>query len=72
MINLTINGTPKTVATDDDGDATVTRLLQHERVPSPEMVAVRINGAIVRREAYDSTRLTEGDRVDFLSFMGGG
>ncbi len=70
MMQLNINGIPRTIP--DDDAPTIAELLQRENVPSPEMVAVRINGTIVRRNAYDSTTINDGDRVDFLSFMGGG
>jgi sulfur carrier protein len=36
------------------------------------MVTVQINEEFVEREDYDATQLKEGDKVDFLYFMGGG
>ena len=38
----------------------------------PEMVSVEINGQILRRPEFDTTALKEGDKVEFLYFMGGG
>lgn len=69
-MQLTINGFLRTVPNDET--TTVTDLLLQQQVPSPEMVAVRINGRIVPRSRYDSTNLSNGDTVDFLYFMGGG
>ena len=38
----------------------------------PEMVSVELNGEFLRREVFESTTLKEGDKVEFLYFMGGG
>jgi sulfur carrier protein len=47
-------------------------LIKLNRVFQPEMVTVQINEEFVEREDYDATQLKEGDKVDFLYFMGGG
>lgn len=36
------------------------------------MVAVELNGAIVKRSEYGSTMLTAADRLEIVSFVGGG
>ncbi|MGM9583529.1 MAG: sulfur carrier protein ThiS [Phascolarctobacterium sp.] len=36
------------------------------------LVAVELNGAIVRRTEYGSTMLTAADRLEIVSFVGGG
>ena len=38
----------------------------------PQMVAVEVNDTMVDREHLDSTPLKEGDRLEFLFYMGGG
>ena len=38
----------------------------------PQMVAVEINDSMVDREHLASTQLKEGDRLEFLFYMGGG
>jgi sulfur carrier protein len=38
----------------------------------PDMVSVELNGEILERSLFESTLLKEGDRVEFLYFMGGG
>jgi thiamine biosynthesis protein ThiS len=38
----------------------------------PEMVSVELNGAIVHRGKFATTELSEGDKVEFLYYMGGG
>ncbi len=35
-------------------------------------VAVELNGEIVPKSRYESTRLRDGDRVEIVSFVGGG
>ncbi|XOF33799.1 MAG: sulfur carrier protein ThiS [Candidatus Electrothrix sp. YB6] len=51
---------------------TVAGLLEHEKVASPEMVAVQINGEIVDRGTYHNTIVADKNEVDFLYFMAGG
>lgn len=36
------------------------------------MVTIQVNEDFVEREDYKKIQLKEGDRVDFLYFMGGG
>lgn len=50
----------------------VSRLLVEEKVKMPEMVSVELNGKILKRSQFESTTLNEGDKVEFLYFMGGG
>lgn len=38
----------------------------------PQMVAVEVNDAMVDREHLAATQLNEGDRLEFLFYMGGG
>ena len=67
-MKLMING--KDVET--NGFQTVTELLKEQKVKWPDMVSVELNGTILKRETFPSTGLTEGDKVEFLYFMGGG
>ena len=39
---------------------------------NPERVAVELNRVIVRRGAWGSTTISEGDRVEIVHFVGGG
>jgi thiamine biosynthesis protein ThiS len=39
---------------------------------SPERLAVEINRKVIRRASWDSTTLSEGDRVEIVHFVGGG
>jgi sulfur carrier protein len=38
----------------------------------PQMVAVEVNDSMVEREQLATTLLKEGDRLEFLFYMGGG
>lgn len=51
---------------------TLSELIKINKVFQPEMVTVQLNEEFVEREDWPKTYLKEGDRVDFLYFMGGG
>ena len=46
-------------------------LLQAKKI-EPQMVAVEVNDTMIDRNHLATTRLNEGDRVEFLFYMGGG
>ena len=46
-------------------------LLKTKKI-EPQMVAVEVNDAMVDREHLGTTQLKEGDRLEFLFYMGGG
>ncbi len=68
-MKLTINGEAREIAGDR---LTVMDVLKEQKVESPDMVAVQVNGAFVARPQYDDLVLAENDTVEFLYFMGGG
>lgn len=51
---------------------TLAELIKINKVFLPEMVTIQVNEDFVEREYYEKIQLKEGDRVDFLYFMGGG
>ncbi len=67
-MKLVING--KDAQSKDN--LSVTELLAEQKVKMPDTVSVEINGSILRRTEFDNTSLKEGDKVEFLYFMGGG
>ena len=67
-MKLIINGTESNLA---EG-LTVKQLLVEQEVKMPEMVSVELNGQILKRPEFESTTLNEGDKIEFLYFMGGG
>jgi sulfur carrier protein len=46
-------------------------LLQAKKI-EPQMVAVEVNDTMIDRDHLATTGLNEGDRVEFLFYMGGG
>lgn len=51
---------------------TVAQLIAEEKVETPEYVTVSVNDAFLEKEKFSSVQLKDGDRVEFLYFMGGG
>jgi len=39
---------------------------------SPQAVVIELNESVVPRDKWESARLSEGDRVEIVSFVGGG
>jgi sulfur carrier protein len=51
---------------------TVSRLMEQLSVETPQYVTVAVNKAFLPMERYECRVLQEGDRVEFLYYMGGG
>ena len=51
---------------------TLVELIKINKVFQPEMVTIQVNEDFVEKEDYEKIQLKDGDRVDFLYFMGGG
>lgn len=51
---------------------TLTELIKINKVFQPEMVTIQVNEDFAEKEDYEKIQLKDGDRVDFLYFMGGG
>ena len=67
-MKLVVNGTESNLA---EG-LTVNQLLIAQEVKMPQMVSVELNGQILKRSEFENTTLSQGDKVEFLYFMGGG
>lgn len=67
-MKITVAGVNKEVA----DNITVAQLVIDEKVETPEYVTVTINDEFVESGAFESTKLKDGDVVEFLYFMGGG
>ena len=63
---ITINGKS------EDVQASVLLDLLNAKHIKPEMVAVEVNDVMIDRNRLDSTPLKEGDRIEFVFYMGGG
>ena len=66
LVQVKINGKAEEIS-----GGTVLDLLQAKKI-EPQMVAVEINDTMMDREHLATTHLNEGDRVEFLFYMGGG
>ena len=51
---------------------TVAELIVANKVFQPDMVTVQVNEEFVEKGDYATTQIKDGDRIDFLYFMGGG
>ena len=67
-MNLVVNGKN----TDVTDSLTVSELLTKEDVKMPQMVSVELNGQILKRSEFETTKLKDNDKVEFLYYMGGG
>lgn len=67
MPGIILNGERHTVA----GGATIRTLLEELALPESR-VAVERNLSIVRKPEYGGTVLEEGDRLEIVTFVGGG
>jgi sulfur carrier protein len=65
-MQLRING-----KSEEFSGGTVLDLLNTKKI-EPQMVAVEVNDSMVEREQLGTTQLKEGDRLEFLFYMGGG
>ncbi|MBR1422810.1 MAG: sulfur carrier protein ThiS [Ruminococcus sp.] len=51
---------------------TVKKLIELENVETPEYVTVSLNDEFIDGGEFESTEIKNGDRIEFLYFMGGG
>ena len=68
MAKIEVNGEPQEI----NLPLNVKGLIQQLLVENPEMVSVQVNEEFAEREDWDKIQIQEGDKVDFLYFMGGG
>ena len=68
MAKIYVNGDAQEVSL----PLSVSELIKQLLVENPEMVSVQVNEEFAEREDWEGIQLKEGDKVDFLYFMGGG
>jgi sulfur carrier protein len=68
MAKIFVNGE----ANDISLPLNITGVVKQLLVENPEMVSVQVNEEFAEREDWDNIQVNEGDKVDFLYFMGGG
>lgn len=66
-MTITLNGDPH----DLPGPLTVSQLLERLKI-DPRRVAVEVNLSVLKRAAFDTTTIREGDVVEIVNFVGGG
>ena len=66
-MTITLNGESRELA----GPMTVGGLLAHLKI-DPRRVAVEHNLVVLRRAAFDTTEVRDGDQVEIVNFVGGG
>ena len=66
-MTLVINGESRTLS----AAASVQQMLAQLGV-GPERVAVEVNGRIVRRKDWNTTVLSDRDKIEIVQFVGGG
>jgi sulfur carrier protein len=64
---LTINGQSKTIPDGSSLQATVAALCK-----TPELVIAELNSTIIERTQWASTCLNANDRLELITFVGGG
>ncbi len=65
-MQVTINGKSEEIE-----GATVLDLLKAKSL-DPHMVAVELNDNMVERDSLETTPVKQGDKLEFLFYMGGG
>ncbi len=70
MNTLTINGSERQF-TDDNFPLTIAKLLEELKINSAAVVA-EVDGQVVERQKFSETRLSDGQKIELIRFMGGG
>ncbi len=68
-MNLLINGKDEALG---DSALNIQDLLKAQKVSMPEYVTVEVNGEIIHNRDFKSRYLKDGDKVNYLYYMGGG
>jgi len=66
-VTITLNGEPYALTRGE----TITELLARLGI-DPRGVAVERNFLVVKRDAYSTTQVEEGDQIEIVNFVGGG
>ena len=66
-MRIIVNGQPESA----DAEVTVASLIEAHNL-QPLRVAVEVNEKLVRRRDFEQTQLQADDRVEIVTFVGGG
>ena len=67
-MRIILNNNPETI---EKENCTVDELLKYKNFTF-KMLIVKINGNLVRKEDYETTRISDGDDVNVLHLISGG
>ena len=70
-MNLTVNGEPRESASTNLTDLWRSET-EHLNLDSPKGYAIALNGALIRKDKWQTTTLSDGDRVEIVRAMQGG
>ena len=68
IVQIKVNGEAREVP----ADLSLEQLLVDLKIPGREGVAVALNLRVVRRQERQGLQLSEGDRIDIVTAVGGG
>ena len=66
-MTLTINGNTRTIPDDSSLANAIVSLCK-----APERVIAELNGTIIGQESWPATKLAAGDKLELITFVGGG
>jgi thiamine biosynthesis protein ThiS len=66
-MTIQLNGDPREI----EGPLSVSALLEQLAIDA-RRVAVELNLSVVKKAAYDSSVIKDGDEVEIVNFVGGG
>ena len=67
MINVILNGKKSAL----EKTMSISELLKLKKI-KPEVVTIELNDSIIDKKKFKATSIKEGDRIEFVYFMGGG
>ncbi|MBX3282536.1 MAG: sulfur carrier protein ThiS [Acidobacteria bacterium] len=67
MVEITLNGTPRSV----ESSTSISTLVEELAMPERRL-AVELNGIVVRKADWPETILKADDRIEIVHFVGGG
>jgi len=68
-MKILINGKERII---EHESLSIATLLKEEKVESPDMVSVQLNGSFIDKGTFENVYVKDADEVEFLYFMGGG
>lgn len=66
-MKLSINGKIEEIS----NGINISKLLESKKI-RPEVVTIELNEQVINRAQYTETMLKEGDKLEFVYYMGGG